>query len=362
MNKLLSAAAAFAGLLLGMSCSAQLAVKPGDAKIAYMGRVKKGADSSSFYWPGSSATVNFMGTGVKASMRSLREQGYYYAIVDGDAAKALKFGADSSRKEFVLASHLPAGKHTLQLFKLSNNTSEDVFYGFSIDGDAKLLAPAKLPKRKIEFYGNSITAGHGVDVPTGQKESGAPEYFNNYYTYAALTARHYQAQYSCIARSGIGVMVSWFPEIMPEIYNRLDPMDANSLWDFNKYTPDVVVINLFQNDYWLINNPNHEQFKRRFGTAKPTEEFIINAYQNLVSSIRAKYPKAQIICALGNMNATEPGSKFPGYIEQAVARLKDNNIHTCFFPYKNTGGHPNKTEQQRMADQLINFIDKTVKW
>ncbi len=362
MNKILTTAVAFAGLILSINCSAQLAVKPGNTKIAYMGRVKTSADSTSFYWPGSSATINFVGTGVKASMRSLHEAGYYYAIVDGDAAKAYKFGADSSRKEFVLASGLTAGKHTLQLYKLSNNTSEDIFYGFSIDGDAKLLDRAKLPKRKIEFYGNSITAGHGVDVPPGMKETGAPEYFNNYYTYAALTARHFQAQYSCIARSGIGIMVSWFPEIMPEIYNRLDPTDPSSQWDFAKYTPDVVVLNLFQNDYWLVNNPNHEQFKRRFGSTKPSEEFIINAYQNFVASIRSKYPKAQIICALGNMNATEPGSKFPGYIEQAVARLKDDRIHTCFFPYKNTGGHPNKAEQQRMADQLISFIDKTVKW
>lgn len=362
MNKLFVTATALAGLFWNVSCSAQLAVKPGNTKIAYMGRVKTGADSASFYWPGSSATINFSGTGVKASMKSLHEPGYYYATVDGDESKAYKFGADSTRKDFTLASGLPAGKHTLQLFKLSNNTSEDVFYGFSIDGDARLFKPAKPAKRKIEFYGNSITAGHGVDVPPGMKESGAPEYFNNYYSYAALTARHYQAQYSCIARSGIGIMVSWFPEIMPEIYDRLDPMDPNSKWDFAQYTPDVVVINLFQNDYWLVNNPNHEQFKRRFGTTKPTEEFTINAYQNFVAGIRAKYPKARIICALGNMNATETGSKFPGYIEQAVARLKDNKIFTCFFPYKNTGGHPNKAEQQRMADQLISFIDKTVKW
>ncbi len=60
-------------------------------------------------------------------------------------------------------------------------------------------------------------------------------------------------------------MLSWFPEIMPEIYDRLNPGDPDSKWDFTLFTPDVVVINLFQNDSWLVNNPEHEQFKARLG-------------------------------------------------------------------------------------------------
>lgn len=327
-----------------------------------MGRIKVNEDSVSFYWPGSSATLNFTGTGIKADMKSLGEEGFFYAIIDGNASNALKFGSNSSRQHFTLAKDLPQGKHTLELFKVSNNTSENILYGFEIEGDARISEPAKLPKRKIEFYGNSITAGHGVDVPAGMDDSGLAKYFNNYYTYAALTARHFNAQYSCIARSGIGIMLSWFPEIMPEIYDRLDPADPRSKWDFNQYTPDIVVINLFQNDYWLSNMPEHPQFKARFGTKKPTEDFIIQSYQSFVSSIRKKYPKAHIICALGNMNATEQISKWPGYIRQAVSNLHDNKIHTIFFPYKNTPGHPKKNEQQAMANDLIGFIEKTIKW
>jgi hypothetical protein len=295
-------------------------------------------------------------------MMSLRENGFFYAIVDNDEAKAFKFESDGTKKDITLAENLPNGKHSLLLYKLSNNTSANFLYGFEVGGKAELLNPSKLPKRKIEFYGNSITAGHAVDVPQGMNESGAPQFFNSYYTYAALTARHYNAQSSFIARSGIGIMISWFPEIMPEVYDRLDPFDPASKWDFSKYTPDVVVINLFQNDYWLTNMPNHEQFKQRFGTKKPTEDFIIKSYQDFVASIRAKYPDAHIICALGSMNATEAGSKWPGYIEKAIAGLKDEKIYSVFFPYKKTPGHPNKKEQQAMADQLIRFIDKTVKW
>jgi len=275
---------------------------------------------------------------------------------------AKKIKPDTIKTGYVLASGLSKGKHTVQLFKLTDNTTITSFYGFELNDGATVLKSSRQGKRKIEFYGNSITAGHGVDVPDGQNDSGAPEFFNNYLTYAARTARHYNAQYSCISRSGIGVMLSWFPIIMPEMYDRLNPGDSNSKWDFSKFTPDVVVINLFQNDSWLINNPEHEQFKARFGTTRPDENEIVKAYQNLVLKIRGKYPKASIICALGSMDATQKGSPWPGYIKAAVKGLADPKIYTHFFAFKDTPGHPKVAEQKLMADDLIGFIDKNITW
>ena len=46
--------------------------------------------------------------------------------------------------------------------------------------------------------------------------------------------------------------VSWDSLIMPEIYDRLVPTDSKSKWDFSLYRPDIVVVNLFQNDSWLV--------------------------------------------------------------------------------------------------------------
>ena len=362
MNFIFKYLLALVFLLTFLTGFGQLQLKPNNKNIRYMGRVAAKDDSATFYWPGTSAAINFVGSSIKVSMQSLREKSFFYAIIDNDATKAFKFESDSVKKTISLAEHLPKGKHSLLLYQLSNNTSATIIHGFEIGGKARLRKPSKLPKRKIEFYGNSITAGHGVDVPEGKPDSGLPEFFNQYATYAALTARHFNAQYSFVARSGIGIMVSWFPQIMPEVYDRLDPFDPNSKWDFSTYTPDVVVVNLMQNDYWLTNNTGHAQFKKRFGTTKPTADFIIRSYRDFISTIRAKYPKAHIICALGNMNATEAGSKWPGYIEQAVAGLNDGKIYSVFFPYKETSGHPNKKEQQAMADQLIRFIDQKVKW
>ena len=331
--------------------------------IAYMGRIETVENQCvKIFWPGTSATLNFEGTEAKAILKNGNGTTWFYVIVDGDSEHAKKIKPDTIKTSYTLASGLKKGKHSVQIYKLTDNTTVTSFYGFELNEDARVLKPNLPGKKKIEFYGNSITAGHGVDVPDGQNDSGAPEFFNNYLTYAGITARHYNAQYSNISRSGIGVMLSWFPVIMPEMYDRLNPGDPYSKWDFSKYTPDVVVINLFQNDSWLINNPAHEQFKARFGTTRPDELTIIKAYRDLVLKIRAKYPKASIICALGSMDATQKGSRWPGYIETAVKGLGDSKIYTHFFPYKNTGGHPKVAEQKAMADDLIGFIDKNIRW
>jgi hypothetical protein len=62
------------------------------------------------------------------------------------------------------------------------------------------------------------------------------------------------------------------------------------------------------------------------------------------------------------MDAVKAGSPWPGYVQEAVAQLGDKNIYTHFFSYKNTPGHPGKTEQQAMADDLTAFIDQHIKW
>ena len=173
------------------------------------------------------------------------------------------------------------------------------------------MPPPPQQKRKIEFFGNSITCGYAVEDSTGQDRGTAP-YENAYLSYATITARHFDAEFHSTSKSGIGILVSWVPLIMPEMYYRLDPTDAESKWDFSKYTPDVVVINLFQNDAWIIKLPDNDQFKAQFGSKPPTDEQIIKAYKDFVKTIRSKYPKAQIICALGQYGCRKEGYAMAG--------------------------------------------------
>jgi len=353
----------FIPLIILFSCSSkqELFIDYSDPLIEYSGRIDtsrlKGAD---LYWSGTSVRISFEGESVSALLEDETGDNYYNVIVDEDSIFILR--PDTSRKYYTLASGLAAGKHKVEIFRRTEwERGNTTFYGFQIKGNSVLGHKQDPPKRKIEFYGNSITAGYAIEDFSG-KDSPDSIYTNNYLSYSAITARHFGADYRCICKSGIGIMISWFPLIMPEMYNRLVPGDSASRWDFSLYTPDVVVINLLQNDSWLVNMPEDREFKARFGDKTPDEAFIVQSYKEFVGSLRKEYPNAQIICALGSMSATREGSPWPDYIEMAVKELNDPKIFTHFFPYKETPGHPDLAGHVDMANSLIQFIEDNIEW
>ena len=348
-------------ILVPKIVSAQKKFIPFDnPKIQYEGRIAF-KDSSAFVnWSGSSISLNFKGTEIAAVLKDADTSNYYNVILDNKVISKIQLA--TTKNKYVLASGLSKGKHKIQLFKRTQwGKGQTFFYGFETNSNTEVLKKSKPKKRKIEFYGDSITCGHGNEDNSG-KDSGSGHFENNYLAYAAMTARNFDAQYSCISNSGIGIMVSWFPNIMADIYDLTDPHDKDVKWNFNNYTPDIVVINLFQNDSWLVNKPKNPQFISKFGIQKPNEDFIIKSYENFVKTIRTKYPKASIVCALGNMDATKENSKWPNYIIKAVENLNDKKIYTHIFKYKNTPGHPKVSEQKDMADSLTAFIGKNIKW
>ena len=329
-------------------------------KIQYEGRIAFSDSTASLNWSGSSVSLNFRGSEISAILKDADTANYYNVILDDKVI--LKIQLDTIKKSYILASGLSKGKHKIQLFKRTEwRKGQTYFYGFETNEVTKIVKPSKPKKRKMEFYGDSITCGYGIEEQNG-KDSGVGRFENNYLTYGAITARYFDAQFSCIANSGTGIMVSWFPSTISDIYNLTNPHDKNSTWNFNKYTPDVVVINLFQNDSWIVNQPKNAEFIKKFGSKKPNEDFIVKSYENFVKSIREKYPNTSIICALGNMDATKDGSKWPEYITKAVKNLQDKKIYAHFFTYKNTSGHPKVSEQKAMADSLIAFINQNIKW
>lgn len=341
--------------------SAQTKLVPFDhPELNYEGRILYHPDAAELIWPATSVSISFEGTEISAVLKDRDTANYYNVIIDDKYFS--KIHTDTVKHSYVLASGLPAGKHKAELYKRTEwDRGKTLFYGFEINEKAAVLPMQQTKTRKMEFFGNSITCGYGNEDSSGN-DSWVGYFQNVYMSYASITARHFNAQSHLTSRSGIGIMVSWAPLIMPEMYSRIDPTDSTSVWDFSKYTPDIVVINLYQNDSWLVNKPDYEEFKRRFGTTKPDENYIINAYKNFVNTIRGKYPQAHIICALGSMDATKEGSAWPGYIEKAVEQLGDKKIYTHFFPFINADRHPIVKEHKEMAESLIKFIEENIEW
>jgi len=333
--------------------SEQLHIPYNHPHVYYEGRIGENGEqgAAEIYWPGSFVSLKFNGTSLNASLEDQHGENYFNVIVDGIHVAVLFLSGE--KKEYVLARNLPEGVHTLELHKRNDWTyGWTRFYGFEVTGSYTL--PAESKELFIEFYGNSITTGYGNEDFTGEdKPTG--DVTNNYKAYGSITARKLGAEYSCISHSGIGILVSWHDLIMSEEYDRLNPADSISRWDFSSKQPDVVVINLFQNDSWLTEMPGYEQFKIRFGETAPTESQIVNAYVDFLNTIRGHYPESEIICLLGNMDITRAGSPWPGYVTRAVEKF-DGDVHTLFVPYKNSPGHPKEDEQKIIADALTDYI------
>ncbi len=321
--------------------------------IYWEGRIRAnpGLQASEIWWPGSSISLKFIGDSVSATLEDRSGTNYFNVVVDGEHSSVLHL--EQGKKTYVLAANLEDGTHTVELHKRNDwSYGWTRFYGFNVRGST--IFPIAKKERLIEFYGNSITTGYGNEDYTGQDRP-TGDVSNNYNAYGAMTARNLGAEYSCISHSGIGIMVSWHNMIMPEEYYRFDPFNGSSYWDFSSKPADVVVVNLFQNDSWIVKLPDNAQFKKRFGTTAPTRTQIVDAYVDFLRKIRSKYPDAEIICLLGNMDITKPGSPWPGYVTQA-ARIFNDRAHTLYIPYKNSPGHPKVAEQKKIADALTDLI------
>ena len=348
-------------VLMACKQSTELIIPFSNSEIEYSGRIDfSKEEAADIYWSGSSVKINFEGTSIQALLKDESGDNYYNVIIDNDSIFILR---PTTKKQYhELASNLTEGKHTVEIFKRTEwNSGKTSFYGFKLDANSKMLPKSNSKKRTIEFYGDSITAGFAIEDFSGN-DSPDSTFTNNYLSYSSLTARYFDAKYHCICKSGIGITVSWDPLIMPEIYDRLIPTDETSIWDFSLFTPDIVVVNLLQNDSWLVNVPENEEFKKRFGENNPTNDYIIKAYERFITNIRKQYPKANIICTLGSMDAAKKGSEWINFIKTATTNLNDNKIYTHIMPYIESTTHPSIGDQQIMAKSLSQFIDKNIVW
>lgn len=356
----LALAAALALAALPAPASAAQHIAPDHPQLQYTGRIdtadRGGAVVS---WPGSRIAGAFSGTSLALVLDDERGMNYFNVHIDGEGARPVILQLDKGEKTYLVANGLAPGRHTFALVKRTEGEEgATVFRGLALDDGAGLLAPPPRPARRIEFFGDSITSGMGNEAPpAGGDELGKDKNIER--SYAAIAARQLGAEAHFTSQSGIGVMISWFPFTMPDFYDQLSAVgDNSSRWDFSRWTPDVVVVNLMQNDSWLIGRDHKLQ-------PEPDEAGRIAAYQAFVGQLRALYPKAYIVCALGSMDATRRGSPWPGYVSAAVDRLRaagDRRIDTLFFPFTGYEKHPRVAQHQANADLLTALVRKRMGW
>lgn len=248
----------------------------------------------------------------------------------------------------------------IKLIKLS----EAMFSGFYIDKIGAFckgnIVPTEDKDVKIEFIGDSITCGYGIDSGNIGGFSTRTENFAK--TYAYLTAEKLNADYSAIAFSGYGV-VSGFTsdgrinknDIVSRYYDKsaLYFDGGQAYWNFIGFEPNFVVINLGTND-------------ASYCTTAARRDSFREEYIELIKTVREKNTDTYILCVLGDMN----NSLYP-YIEEAVSEYKlsekDYRVKAFTIDFKMgeneivIDGHPGADSNIIASEVLTQEIQKLIK-
>ena len=177
-------------------------VSADDARIVYMGRVSHRIPQAvTFTYPGVSIYADFEGTSLQMKVKP----GSGDFMVEIDDGLPYRIGFTKNDSIVTLVEGLPEGTHRARImYVLEGYELKPVFKGFYLDKGCTLAEAPALPERRIEFIGNSITCGYGVESDD-RNDPFTYETENHFYTYAARTARALNAQHLVVARSGIGI-------------------------------------------------------------------------------------------------------------------------------------------------------------
>jgi lysophospholipase L1-like esterase len=311
----------------------------------------------SFSWSGSAMIARFQGTG--ATLRIDGSPNQFAVVVDGVlSSQVLK--VVSGTTQYALATGLAAGVHDVVVWKRTEgNQGENRFLGLDI-ASGQLQALPALADRRIEIYGDSISAGYGLDG-AGPSCPYSPDTEDHYLTYGALTARQFGADLHTVAWSGIGMYRNYgvsgaSTDAMPSVYARTLASQSGSVWDFSVWQPHVVVINLGTNDVSTNTDP---------GTPYET------AYLGFVRSLRQKYPNAFFLLTIGPMLDGANLAAIKGHLQNIIStRSSEGDTKMSFleFPVQLAADgygcdwHPSPATNAKMATLLAAELKTRLGW
>lgn len=338
-----------------------LSVSPDTSKIRYTGRIDFTGEFPLFVYPDSSAEIKFISSAdsevfIRISAKILYGVGLIGAIIDDIPAR---YEIHDGENYIKVAEKLPQGKHTLTIYKAQAASNYFFFEGFFLSGNISLSEPSEI-HRRMEFYGDSVTAGEVVHALShiGQCD---PEGHNNsyddaFYSYASQTAVNLFAKIHCIAQGGIAVFdkTGYFhaPDYigMESVYDKLryfpECPGGLSDWDFSQYTPHIVVMAIGQNDPHREGEPDNDIHDPEYrGKWKA-------GYKSILCPLMRHYPKAKFILT------TTVLMHDPEWDKALEEIANECGVH--HFMYSRNGaatpGHPRIPEQEEMAEELTAYI------
>ena len=327
--------------------------KADNSRIRYVGRVDFSNPRAPRIWaPGAYIKARFSGNRCEILINDEmlgNNHNYLEIIVDGKNPYRIKLKSKINRID--LPDSLTGREHVIMICKdTESNIGYIDFIGFKCERLLPLLAE---PKRKIEYFGDSITSGTGMDLSAIPCDKGQwYDQHNAYMSYGAQTSRNLDAQWQLTALAGVGLIHSCcnMKVVMPQIYDKVFLAKDSISWNFNRYQPDVVTICLGQND----------------GPQDST--LFCGAYVKLIKSLRQHYPTADIICLTSPMAEKHLTSILKNYLIGITGYLNekgDTKVHHYFFSkqyHNGCGGHPDMADHKLIADELTACIKQLKGW
>ncbi len=321
-----------------------------DKNIRYDGRVLIDSTAAHLFYPGTSISVTVKNEGSLCALFSSTGDVYYWIEVDGHEVYKVK-----SSGLVPLPKQKPP--YTVKITLASEGIYHNPkFHGFICcvkDPFPEISRPAD-KKLKFEFIGNSITCGYGTEVTDRSPFNDSTSNFCHGFAYR--TAQAFDAECMVVARSGIGIYRNYgekdsalYYGCMPDNYEKLW-LDSPHQWDFSKFTPDVLFINLGTNDTWEMSSFNAEKYERNF--------------RKLMNSVTAHYPKTTIVLLTGSMMEPEALAAVKPIldkIQKDYTTTKKQLVYRFdFTPVAGEGAdwHPSSAQQEAMSKELIPFVKK----
>lgn len=317
-----------------------------------------------FIYTGKKLDITIVGDGASTAGNA---DNYARVAIYVDKERVIDDMLDEKEKTYTAFESDSEKSVNVQIIKLS----ECAMSTFGIKpiklGEGEKIEPAKAKDLKIEFIGDSITCGYGVDDPDKEHHfKTSTEDVTKAYAYK--TAQALDADYSMVSISGYGIISGYTdsgkkPEqTIPQYYDKLgfsynkfaDSLEVAGLeWNFDNYKPDIVVINLGTNDMSYAKN-------------ELTQAEFEEGYIEFLKQVRSHNPDSYIFCTYGVMGNTLIRN-IKNVCDKYSEETGDNKVtfFTLSMQDENKNGivadwHPSEATHEICAQRAVKTIKETL--